>query len=108
MASRAGIATPPRRNSTSGSTAPRPVVSPPCGLAGAAQLLNPGLAFPVNYGGTFPVESFYWGGNATITPPAGRAVLSMAVIASFANGAVIPGDQVTFGRIRVRVDGTIA
>src|SRR5215470_3718617 len=79
-----------------------------CMLTAAVQLLHPNQAFPLNYGGTFPTEAFYWAGNATMpTNGGGNALLVMALFATFANGAVVPGDQVTFGRMRIRVDNLV-
>src|SRR5262245_44775199 len=79
-----------------------------CLLPAAVQRLNPGQPFPLNYGGTFPTEAFYWAGNATMpTNGGGNALLVMALFATFANGAVVPGDQVTFGRMRIRVDNLV-
>ena len=56
--------------------------------------------FPTN----FFVEHFYWNGSSVITGGTTKAKLVTAVEAAFANGTqVIPGDQVTFGRIRVDI-----
>ena len=60
--------------------------------------LNPPYEFPTNY----PDEGFYFNAGATMDMPNGsRAVLVLAVEAAFANGPVVPGDQVVFTRIRV-------
>lgn len=46
-------------------------------------------------------EHFYW--NATSAPRANGAVLVMALEGAFANGAPAAGDQMVFGRIRIRI-----
>jgi hypothetical protein len=82
-----------------------------CVLLGDANY-NPNnpVVFPTN----FPVEFFYaLADSQIITTPGcaaagvgpGTALLRVAVEGSFANGVVIPGDQITFGRMRVVVDG---
>jgi len=83
---------------------------PMCLLLGAAaELLNPALPFPLNYGGTFEEESFYWAGDADMaTNNGGRALLLMGLKAGFANGTIVPGDQMVFGRIRIRADNLVA
>lgn len=68
--------------------------------------------FPTN----FAEEHFYWAGDANVdfTLPGGatsRARLVLGLEAAFSVGPAIPGDQVTFGRIRVDIkalpyDGT--
>ncbi len=64
-----------------------------------------GLAFPLNYNGTFPSESFYWAATATMdTNNGGQALLVLALEASFTSGLVLPGEQTTFARMRLRVD----
>jgi PKD repeat protein len=83
--------------------------APMCLLAAAAELLNPGLPFPLNYAGTFDADSFYWAGDADMaTNAGGRALLIMGLKAGFVNGAVVPGEQVVFGRIRLRIDNLVA
>jgi hypothetical protein len=55
----------------------------------------------------FPDETFWWAAEALIDKRSVgvRARLVLAQEAAFANEAVAAGDQITFGRIRVRVDG---
>jgi hypothetical protein len=76
---------------------------PLCGLA-AGVMPNPTqpTVFPTNY----PTEAFYASATATITlPGGGKAELITGLEASFATaGRVTPGQQVTFGRIRLRID----
>ena len=70
----------------------------------APPLPDPGqpLSFPDN----FPDEGFYsLVGAGVNTGSGGRAVLTLSAEAAFANGAVAAGDQVTFGRVRIKVSG---
>jgi hypothetical protein len=53
----------------------------------------------------FPDETFWWSAEALITAGDTRARLVLAQEAAFANETVTAGDQVSFGRIRVRLDG---
>src|SRR3954471_5684475 len=55
----------------------------------------------------FPDETFYWSANALIDKRSVgvRAKLILAQEATFFAGTPGAGDQMTFGRIRVRVDG---
>ncbi len=60
------------------------------------------LAFPTNY----PDEAFYWAADSIMIEPGNvKAVLVLAREAAFFNDAVVPGDQVTFSRIRLFIDG---
>jgi len=80
-----------------------------CLLPGDVNTPTPGVAFPDNYGGTFPDEAFYWTGDAeVVTTGGGSGLLIMALEAAFANGPVVAGDQVVFGRIRFRIDNLVA
>src|SRR5438552_2154911 len=61
---------------------------------------------PVSFPDNFPVEFFYSRAISTITVGTIKAVLNDQFEGSFANGAVaLPGDQVVFGRVRVRIFG---
>jgi len=80
-----------------------------CLLPGAVTLTNPGAPFPNNYGGTFPDEVFYQRVDGVVaTGGAGQALLVMALEGAFANGPVVAGDQVTFARVRLRIDNVVA
>jgi len=71
-----------------------------------ADLPNP-LA-PLSFPGNFPEEWFYSLGTAKMTlPNGGIANLVMAVEGAFLNGPVVPGDQITFSRLRIRVSGLV-
>src|SRR5213594_4347118 len=61
---------------------------------------------PVSFPDNFPLELFYSRAISTITVGTIKAVLNDQFEGSFANGSlVIPGDQVVFGRVRVRILG---
>src|SRR6185503_8546210 len=73
------------------------------------QLTNPNQPFPQNFGGTFPDEAFWAVCEADMeTNNGGGALLVIALEAAFANDVVASGDQVTFARVRIRVDNLIA
>jgi hypothetical protein len=63
------------------------------------------VVFPYN----FPDEAFYSMADASLATNAtgGKALLVTSLEAAFANGAAAPGDQTTFGRIRIRAAGVI-
>jgi len=79
-----------------------------CLLETIVQLANPNQPFPANYGGTFPDEAFWWACEADMdTNNGGGALLVLAMEAAFANEVVAAGDQVSFARLRIRVDNLI-
>lgn len=59
---------------------------------------------PISFPNNFPDEAFWWMAESEMTTSAGSALLIMALEAAFAVDAVIPGDQISFGRIRLRID----
>jgi hypothetical protein len=68
----------------------------------------PNPSQPVSFPGNFPEEVFWWTGDATIPlATGGTASLILAMEGAFANAAVIQGDQVTFGRIRIGMDAPV-
>ena len=73
------------------------------------ELPSPGS--PVSFPDNFPDESFYMLAEATMptggTATPGRARLVLALEAAFATEAVVNGQQMVFGRVRVRIDGAI-
>jgi len=80
-----------------------------CLLDAPVTLSNPNQPFPQNYGVTFPEEAFYQRVDGVMpTSGGGQALLVMALEAAFGNGPVEAGQQVTFARVRVRVDNLIA
>lgn len=80
-----------------------------CLLDAIVELQNPGQPFPANYGGTFPEEAFWWAADASMpTNGGGEALLVMGLEAAFANDVVAAGDQISFGRIRIRIDNLVA
>ena len=62
---------------------------------------------PARFPDNFPDEAFWWAADTTLTYPGGSALLSLGQEAAFANGPVAPGDQVAFGRIRIRATGLV-
>lgn len=66
------------------------------------------LTFPDpqnNVAGNFSDEAFWWSADASIVQGDVDASLGMALEAAFSTGDAEPGAQVSFGRIRIRVDG---
>ncbi|BFU43268.1 PKD domain-containing protein [Krasilnikovia sp. MM14-A1004] len=71
--------------------------------APAGSIPNPDA--PVSFPDNFPDESFYQLADSTITLTSGaKAVISTNLEAAFMNGAPAPGDQMVFGRVRIRFD----
>ena len=65
---------------------------------------------PVSYPGNFPGEFFYQLAGATLTGPGVDLSIGMDLEGAWANEEVVDGDQMVFGRIRIRdkdiADGT--
>jgi hypothetical protein len=69
----------------------------------AAPLPNPDQ--PISFPGNFPDESFWSTADAIMdTNGGGQAQVVLALEAAFAGGAPAAGDQISFGRVRYRVD----
>lgn len=65
----------------------------------------PGNPFSAQVG--FGAEAFYWAAESVIElPGGGTALLVLALEAAWANEDPVPGDQVVFGRVRIRIDIT--
>ncbi len=66
---------------------------------------NSPLSFPDN----FPGEAFWWTGDAIMDTDAngGSAALVLALEAAFLNEDPVDGDQISFGRVRIRIDTTV-
>ncbi len=64
------------------------------------------VVFPTN----MPDEAFYWAAESIIALPGvgKQAILVQALEAAFSTGAAVPGNQVTFARMRIRIDTPIA
>lgn len=62
---------------------------------------------PVSFPDNFPDEAFYAAAETSIDYGGGTAQLVTAVEAAFAGGPPKVGDQVTFGRIRLRASGLV-
>lgn len=65
---------------------------------------NVAVSFPSNV----PDELFYWAGDASIAlASGGNAILVQAIEAAYSTGGVVPGAQITFARMRIRVDTNV-
>jgi hypothetical protein len=79
-------------------------------LNGGWTLLLPGdTTVPETFPNTFADEHFWWAGDAVFdyTLPNGgtsRAILVLGLEAAFGIGPVVAGDQVVFGRVRIRLN----
>jgi len=62
--------------------------------------------FPDN----IPDELFYWAAVSTITLPGvnQKALLDQAIEAAYSTGNVVPGAQIVFARMRIRIDTSVA
>ena len=65
----------------------------------------PQPSLPVAFPGNYPDEAFYWAADSIMSEPDVNAILVMSREAAFFNGPTVPGDQVTFSRIRLFIDG---
>lgn len=64
-----------------------------------------GNAFSAQVG--FGAEAFYWAADSTIElPGGGNAILVLALEAAWAGEEPVDGDQMVFGRVRIRIDVT--
>ena len=79
-------------------------VNPLCNFVGNE---IPSPSEPISFPDNWPGEAFWWMGEAALDNGAGQtALLVMALEAAFASGEVaLPGDQIAFGRVRIRLDG---
>ncbi|HZS26394.1 MAG TPA: Ig-like domain-containing protein, partial [Candidatus Angelobacter sp.] len=66
------------------------------------QLANPSA--PIVFPSNFPDEFFFFNANSKMTVNGGNALLLMALEGAFLNGPVLPGDQMVFARLRIRID----
>jgi hypothetical protein len=73
---------------------------PLCGFL-PGDIPNPDL--PVSFPDNFPDESFYQLAGSTITLPTGPAVLVNGLEAAFSSAAPADGQQIVFGRVRIRI-----
>src|SRR4051812_13175071 len=73
-------------------------------IVGALPTPGQPVSFPTNY----PDEAFYSAANASIDAGNGNlAKLTTGTEAAFASGGAQAGQQITFGRIRIRVSGLV-
>ncbi len=78
---------------------------PLCPVVG--DLPNPSK--PLSYPDNFPDESFWWSGEAAIAVPGGpSSLLVLSQEAAFGGaGTVVPGQQISFARLRIRLDDVV-
>ncbi|MGA9524780.1 MAG: choice-of-anchor D domain-containing protein, partial [Myxococcaceae bacterium] len=68
----------------------------------------PNPALPPAVPGNFPAEAFWWAADADMpTSGDGEARLVLAMEAAFVTEEPLPGDQMTFGRVRVRAENVV-
>ena len=83
--------------------------APLCVLPPASPTFDP--TKPIVFPGNFPGEAFYFSATAslpipaTATAPGGALKLALALEAGFATGVPGAGQQITFGRVRIRAGG---
>ncbi|QOR68017.1 IPT/TIG domain protein [Cytobacillus suaedae] len=78
--------------------------SDPYSLITPSDLPNPSQ--PVSFPDNYPGEAFYFAAEAEMETGTGeRALLVLALEAAFVNEVPSPGEQVVFGRVRIRVGG---
>ncbi len=77
-------------------------------LSGLAPEEIPNPTQPVSFPNNFPSEAFYQAAEAEMTTGTGeRARLVLALEAAFVNEIPTDGEQMVFGRVRVRVSGLV-
>ena len=64
----------------------------------------PDPSAPVSFPDNFPEEAFWWSAEAELETSAGEARLVLALEAAWNQEVVVPGDQISFGRVRIRID----
>ncbi len=69
--------------------------------------VTPNPALPTVFPTNFPDESFYFAATASMTGPSATAFILCGLEAAFANGPLVPGDQVVFTRVRIRLTGLV-
>ena len=61
-----------------------------------------------SFPGNWPNEWFYYSANATAAGPTTQRMLyASALEMAYANGVIVPGEEVTFTRIRFRMNGLV-
>jgi len=81
----------------------------PCMNEAMCFFAPPDPAFPVSFPGNIPDEMFYYAAEADIPlASGGSAILVQALEAAYSTGNVVPGAQITFARMRIRVDTNVA
>ena len=59
---------------------------------------------PISFPGNFPEEAFWWNAEVTMDVNGGSALMLLALEAAFLNGPVAQGEQISFARLRLRID----
>src|SRR4051794_1647196 len=81
---------------------------PPLCLNGLPDPTKPASVGATSQESNFPAEAFYWSAEATVPTSGGQqARLTLGQEATFAGGAPVSGDQITFGRVRIRAGGLV-
>jgi hypothetical protein len=82
---------------------------PPLCLSGLPDPTQPASVGATPEQSNFPEEAFYWSAEATVPTSGGQeARLTLGQEAAFAGGVPINGEQITFGRVRIRAGGLVA
>ncbi|SOC43267.1 PKD domain-containing protein [Ureibacillus acetophenoni] len=81
-------------------------VDDPFNIVTRADLPDPSA--PISFPDNFPGELFYFTAEAEMRTDAMRARLVLALEAAFVNEIPDHGEQIVFGRVRIRVDGLVA
>jgi hypothetical protein len=77
-----------------------------CSDEALCAFLRPDVLAPLSFPGNFPEELFYYTADALMpTTGVNTAQMIIALEGAFANGPVVPGDQIMFARLRMRIDG---
>jgi hypothetical protein len=77
----------------------------PNAAAGGAPMCFPVVPNPLGFPGNFGDEAFYTSATALVNgAPGVSGLLDLALEAAYAQGPPIRGDEMVFGRIRIRID----
>ena len=68
---------------------------------------QPAFVAPIEADSNFPEEMFYWSGEAELAGTGGISARLVLALEGAFGGAVQQGDQITFGRVRIRVDNLV-
>jgi hypothetical protein len=62
-------------------------------------------ALPISFPGNFPHEAFWWSADAAVDVGDGEIRLILALEAAFAGEVAVPGERISFSRLRIRARG---